>query len=47
MGTTIMFHLAIERPDYVETNISTFIAIGPVFIPANTRAPIVRSIMPI
>ena len=47
MGTTIMFRLAAERPAYVEENISTFIATGPVLFPKKFEAPVVKWALPL
>lgn len=42
MGTTIMFRLGAEDPEFVRDNISTVIALGPVIVPTFTTSPIVR-----
>ena len=47
MGTTIMFHLAVKRPEYVRENISTIIATGPVLNPSHIDAPLVKAVLPI
>ena len=47
MGTTIMFRLAAENPTFVENSISSFIGIGPVIVPSNSQAVVVKTVMPI
>ena len=46
MGTTVMFRLAAQRPDYIEENISTFIALGPVIVPWNHDSPLLDAVLP-
>ena len=43
MGTTIFFRLAAQDPDYLDRNVSTFIGLGPVIVPANSTAPLVEA----
>lgn len=47
MGTTIMFRLAAENPSFVEDSISSFIGIGPVIVPAGSKAVVVETVLPI
>ena len=46
MGTTIMFHLASQRPDYVEENVSTVIALAPALTVTNVSAPLIKALLP-
>ena len=46
MGTTVMFRLAAQRPDYIEENLSTFIALGPVLVPWHHNSPLLESVLP-
>ena len=47
MGTAIMFHLASEKPEYVEQSISTVIAIAPALEITHTTSPLLRAVMPV
>ena len=47
MGTTIMFQLASENPFYVESKISSVIALAPALVPSHTTSLFVKKIIPI
>ena len=40
MGTTIFFRLAAQDKDYIESNVSTMIGLGPVLVPTNMSVPV-------
>ena len=42
MGTTIMFYLAVNKPDWVDRSVSVFVALAPVTLPVNSRCPLIK-----
>lgn len=46
MGTTIMFYLAVRKPDWVENSISIYVALAPVTRLAHNSSPFIKALAP-